>query len=68
MSEELKQQTFELIDDIKKAIHNLGDSGGPRELDWITHIFLYKFLNDKFIFELKKIINENEEIFLKVLI
>ena len=50
MSEELKQQTFELIDDIKKAIHNLGDSGGPRELDWITHIFLYKFLNDKFIF------------------
>lgn len=63
MSEELKQQTFELIDDIKKAIHNLGDSGGPRELDWITHIFLYKFLNDKFIFELKKIINENEEIF-----
>ena len=63
MSENLKQKTFELIDDIKKAIYNLGETGGPKELDYITHVFLYKFLNDKFIHELKQIIEQNKEIF-----
>tara|TARA_B100002051_G_C16735743_1_gene641098 strand:+ start:427 stop:2106 length:1680 start_codon:yes stop_codon:yes gene_type:complete len=63
MSNDLKQKTFELIDDIKKAIHNLGESGGANELEYITHIFLYKFLNDKFIFEVKKIFKQHSKEF-----
>lgn len=44
-----------LIDDLKAvcAIHGLGNSG--HESTILTQIFLYKFLNDKFAYEAKRI-------------
>ncbi|KQH83780.1 N-6 DNA methylase [Vibrio furnissii] len=52
---EFREKTKSLIDSLKSicAINGLGNSTGEFEI--ITQIFLYKFLNDKFAYEAKKI-------------
>jgi type I restriction enzyme M protein len=52
---EFQNKTKDLIDSLKAicATNGLGNSTGEFEI--ITQVFLYKFLNDKFAFEAKKI-------------
>ena len=48
-------KTKALIDDLKSVCANYGLGNDGNEFKIITQVFLYKFLNDKFIYELKKI-------------
>ena len=48
-------KTKKLIDDLKSVCANYGLGNDGNEFKIITQIFLYKFLNDKFITEIKKI-------------
>ena len=52
--EEIKQQTYALIDGLKSTTTNNGLAGSGNEYVVIVETFLYKFLNDKFIYEAKK--------------
>ncbi len=52
--ETIKSQTYLLIDDLKKTTTENGLAGSGNEYVVIVEIFLYKFLNDKFIYEAKK--------------
>ena len=51
---EITQQTKSMIDNLKAVCttYGLGNSSGEYKI--ITEIFLYKFLNDKFIYMMKK--------------
>ena len=51
---DIKQMTYQLIDDLKAVCHNYGMGNDGNEYKVITQIFLYKFLNDKFGYELRK--------------
>ncbi len=51
----IKEQTYQLIDDLKAVCHNYGMGNDGNEYKVITQVFLYKFLNDRFGYELKKI-------------
>lgn len=55
VEDEFKEKTKALIDSLKSicATNGLGNSTGEFEI--ITQVFLYKFLNDKFAYEAKKI-------------
>ena len=53
--ETIKQQTYGLIDRLKKTTVDNGLAGGGNEYTVIIETFLYKFLNDKFIYEAKKV-------------
>ena len=53
-----KNQTKKMIDDIKAICSNYGLGNAGSEYKIITEVFLYKFLNDKFINESKKIIKD----------
>lgn len=57
--DEIRSQTYALIDDLKKTTTENGLAGSGNEYVVIVEIFLYKFLNDKFIYEAKK---ENPEL------
>jgi len=48
-------KTKSLIDDLKSVCANYGLGNAAGEFDIITQVFLYKYLNDKFIYEAKKI-------------
>ncbi|WP_299675764.1 class I SAM-dependent DNA methyltransferase [uncultured Dokdonia sp.] len=48
-------KTKELIDDLKAVCVSFGLGNDGDEFKIITQIFLYKYLNDKFTYELKKI-------------
>ncbi|MEX1384499.1 class I SAM-dependent DNA methyltransferase [Lutibacter sp.] len=48
-------QTKALIDDLKSVCANYGLGNDGNEFKIITQVFLYKFLNDKFAFEVKQI-------------
>ncbi|MFK7061483.1 HsdM family class I SAM-dependent methyltransferase [Flavobacterium oreochromis] len=48
-------KTKELIDSLKTVCANFGLGNDGNEYKIITQIFLYKFLNDKFRYEVKKI-------------
>ncbi|WP_304235172.1 class I SAM-dependent DNA methyltransferase [Jiulongibacter sediminis] len=48
-------QTKQLIDDLKSVCANYGLGNDGNEFKIITQVFLYKFLNDKFIYEIKKL-------------
>ena len=50
----IKQATFDLIDDLKAVCHNYGLGNDGNEYKVIVQVFLYKFLNDKFGYEIKK--------------
>ena len=47
-----------MIDDLKSACNQAGAGNSPGEYKIITQSFLYKFLNDKFIYELGKNVPE----------
>ena len=51
---DLKEKTIRLIDDLKATCQSYGLGNDGNEYKIITQIFLYKFLNDKFGYELKK--------------
>ena len=56
-SEELEiiSKTKQLIDELKSISENNGIGNSPSEYKIITEVFLYKFLNDKFLYEIKKV-------------
>lgn len=48
-------QTKKLIDDLKSVCANYGLGNDGNEFKIITQVFLYKFLNDKFVYEIKQL-------------
>ena len=52
---EFSNKAKQLIDDIKGICVSAGLGGDANEYKIVTQSFLYKFLNDKFLFEIKKI-------------
>jgi type I restriction enzyme M protein len=49
------RQTKALIDDLKSVCANYGLGNDGNEFKIITQVFLYKFLNDKFVHEIKRL-------------
>lgn len=60
---DIKEQTIRLIDELKATCANYGMGNDGNEYKIITQVFLYKFLNDKFGYELK---NARSEIAKKI--
>jgi type I restriction enzyme M protein len=54
-SRDFQKQAITLIDDLKSVCANYGLGNDGNEYKIITQIFLYKFLNDKFAHEVKRI-------------
>jgi len=54
-TKEFENKVKELIDDLKSVCANYGLGNDGNEFKIITQVFLYKFLNDKFAYEVKKI-------------
>ena len=52
---EFEKKTKFLIDELKSVCANAGLGNDGNEYKVITQVFLYKFLNDKFLFEVKKL-------------
>ena len=52
---EITQHTKAMIDGLKAVCTNFGLGNAASEYKIITEVFLYKFLNDKFIYEMKKV-------------
>ncbi len=50
-----ERQTKVLIDDLKSVCANYGLGNDGNEFKIITQVFLYKFLNDKFVHEIKRL-------------
>lgn len=50
-----RETVKQLVDDIKAISANAGLGGEAGEYNLVTQTFLYKFLNDKFLYEAKKI-------------
>ena len=55
VEQEFQQKTKALIDSLKSICANYGLGNDGNEFKIITQTFLYKFLNDKFAFEAKKL-------------
>ena len=55
---DIVRKTEELIDDLKSVCSLNGIGNSPSEYKVISQIFLYKYLNDKFIHEVKRV-NKN---------
>ncbi|MFA5975165.1 MAG: class I SAM-dependent DNA methyltransferase [Elusimicrobiota bacterium] len=54
-SQEFKANAITLIDDLKGVCANYGLGNDGNEFKIITQVFLYKFLNDKFAHEIKRL-------------
>src|SRR5437868_5933138 len=54
-SQQFKAKATALMDDLKGVCANYGLGNDGNEFKIITQIFLYKFLNDKFAHEVKRI-------------
>lgn len=52
---EFENKTKRLIDDLKSVCANYGLGNDGNEFKIITQVFLYKFMNDKFVYELKQL-------------
>lgn len=52
---QFEKKTTALIDDLKSVCANYGLGNDGNEFKIITQVFLYKFLNDKFVHEVKQI-------------
>lgn len=52
---EFERKTKALIDGLKSVCANYGLGNDGNEFKIITQVFLYKFLNDKFIYEVKQL-------------
>lgn len=63
MTMDIREQTIRLIDELKATCANYGMGNDGNEYKIITQVFLYKFLNDKFGYELK---NARSEIAKKI--
>lgn len=50
---DIKEKTLRLIDGLKATCQSYGMGNDGNEYKIITQVFLYKFLNDKFGYELK---------------
>ena len=48
-------ETKKLIDDLKSVCANYGLGNDGNEFKIISQVFLYKYLNDKFSYEVKKV-------------
>lgn len=55
MSTDIEKDTKELIDNLKTTCASFGLGNDGNEFKIITQVFLYKFLNDKFGYELKEL-------------
>ena len=55
MTQDFVAQTKELIDNLKGICANYGLGNDGNEFKIITQVFLYKFMNDKFGYEVKKL-------------
>ena len=55
MTTVIEQKTKELIDDLKSTCASYGLGNDGNEYKIITQVFLYKFINDKFGYEVKSI-------------
>ena len=53
--ESLTIRTKRMIDDLKTICANFGLGGSPGEYKIITQVFLYKYLNDKFFYQVRKV-------------
>ena len=51
----IREKTVALIDALKATCQTYGMGNDGNEYKIITQVFLYKFLNDKFGYEVKKI-------------
>ncbi len=58
MTPGIKQKTTTLIDTLKATCQSYGLGNDGNEYKIITQVFLYKFLNDKFGYEVKKLRHE----------
>ena len=54
-TKEFEKNTKALIDDLKSVCANYGLGNDGNEFKIITQVFLYKFLNDKFAYEVKQL-------------
>lgn len=52
---QFEKQTKSLIDELKSVCANYGLGNDGNEFKIITQVFLYKFLNDKFVHEIKEL-------------
>jgi len=52
---DFQQQARLLIDDLKSVCANAGLGNDAGEFKIITQVFLYKFFNDKFAYEVKRL-------------
>lgn len=50
---QIKEKTIQLIDVLKATCKTYGIGNDGNEYKIITQVFLYKFLNDKFGYEVK---------------
>ncbi|MCL7763168.1 type I restriction-modification system subunit M [Polaribacter sp. Z014] len=54
-TQNFETKTKALIDDLKSVCANYGLGNDGNEFKIITQVFLYKFLNDKYVYELKQL-------------
>ena len=59
MNEQYKVQVQNLVDDLKAVFTHAGLGGEAGEYKLLTQSFLYKFLNDKFLYEAQDVDSEN---------
>ena len=55
VTQDFERKTRQLIDSLKGICASYGLGNDGNEFKIITQVFLYKFLNDKFAFEIKKL-------------
>ena len=55
MDTNITLQTKQMIDNLKAVCTNYGLGNASSEYKILTEVFLYKFLNDKFLYEAKKV-------------
>ncbi len=55
MDLKIKEKTISLIDSLKSTCQTYGMGNDGNEYKIITQVFLYKYLNDKFGYEIKKL-------------
>ena len=53
--QQIQQETMNLIDSLKATTSHAGLGGGGNEYTVLVEVFLYKFLNDKFIAEAQRV-------------
>lgn len=53
-NENVTIRTKRMIDDLKTICANFGLGGSPGEYKIITQVFLYKYISDKFLYEVRK--------------